>query len=128
METYSHILSIKIWDFSRSDSLNDNTLEEMIKTEFLEKEQIYKELKLNWRRKTVTLLEKVFYVGDIVIDSPISNDDLLLKITQQTISNINRKIHSNNLLTSDQSIMFKIMKPLITRIPLADGAGYICDF
>jgi hypothetical protein len=128
METYSHILSIKIWEFLKKDSLNDIVLVDMIKNEFLEKEQIYNGLKLHWRPKSLTPVEMAFYVGDIVIDSPINDDDLLLKLTQQTISGINRKMHEKKLLTSDQSILFKIMKPLTTRIPSADGAGFINDF
>jgi hypothetical protein len=128
METYSHILSIKIWDFLKKDSEHDIVLEDMIKTEFLEKEQTYNGLKLQWRRKFLTPVELVFYVGDIVIDSPFNSDELLLNVTRQMISGINRKMHEKNLLTSDQSIIFKIMKPLTSRIPLADGAGYIYDF
>ena len=128
METYSHILSIKVWDFLKRDSLNDIAFEDTVKTKFLEKEQNYNGIKLNWRRTTLTPLDKVFNIGDIVIDSPLSSDELLLKSTRETISEINKKMHETNLLTSDQSIIFKIMKPLTTRIPFADGAGYINDF
>jgi hypothetical protein len=101
METYSHILSIKILDFLSMESVNI-MLEDMIKTEFLEKKQIYNGIKLNWRRKVLTPLEKIFHIGDIVIDSPLSSDDLLLNITRQTIYKINRKMHENNLLSKDQ--------------------------
>ena len=128
METYSHMLSIKVWDFLKRDSVNDIIFDDMVKTKFMEKEQCYNGIKLNWRRTTLTPLDKVFNIGDIVIDSPLSSDELLLNLTQQTISDINRKMHEKNLLTSDQSVIFKIMKPLTTRIPLADGAGFINDF
>lgn len=124
---YTHILSIKILDFPNMESVNI-MLEDMIKTEFLEKKQLYNGIQISWRRKSLTPLEKIFHIGDIVIDSPLNSDDLLLNITRQTISEINRKMHENNLLSKDQSIIFKIMKPLTTRIPLADGAGYIYDF
>jgi len=46
--------------FLKRDSVNDIVFENMIKTKYLEKEQIYNGIKLNWRRTTLTPLDKVF--------------------------------------------------------------------
>ena len=56
------------------------------------------------------LNEKRYNIGYIVIYSPSSSDELLLNLTQHTISDIYRKMHEKNLLISIQSVIFKIMK------------------
>ncbi len=125
---YTHILSVRIWNQEAQYGIKDVNLEESIKSMFLEKEQTYNGVKILWRKKELTPLEKVFDKGDIVIDSPFGYDEILLAATRETFVEINKYMHEKKLLSRDYIATFTIMKPLTRRMPIADTAGYIDDF
>lgn len=125
---YTHILSVRIWNHEVQCDIKDVNLDNSIKTLFLEKEQTYNGVKIVWRKKELTPLEKAFDKGDIVIDSPFGYDEILLAATRETFIDINKYMHENKLLSEDYIATFTIMKPLTRRIPLVETAGYIYDF
>lgn len=124
-ENYSHILNIKVISNTSNLIVNDGILLEMIKGLFLEKEQIFNGIKLVWRKMEWTGMTRYFDVGDLVIDSVFNSDEIILESVRFTLSEINMKLQEKRLLFKDQQIIYKIVKPLVERIPLMDTIGII---
>jgi len=124
-ENYSHILNIKVISNTSNLIVNDDILLETIKGLFLQKEQIFNGIKLNWRRTVWKGMTKYFDVGDLVIDSVFSSDEIILESVQFTLLGINMILQEQGLLFKDQQIIFKIVKPLVERTPLMDTIGII---
>jgi len=124
-ENYSHILNIKVLSSVSGLIVNDENLLEMIKGLFLQKEQIFNGIKLNWKRRVWTGTNRYFDIGDLVIDSVFGADEIILENVRATLSEINLKLHGEGLLFKGQQIIFKLVKPLVERIPLVDTIGII---
>ena len=122
---YSHILNIKIISKSTSSIVNDEHLLETIKDLFLKKDQFFNDIKLHWRKIEWKGVNKYFDLGDIVIDSIFSADEILLYCVRNCLQDITKELHDKHLLSDDQIIIFKLMKPLVERIILPDTIGVI---
>lgn len=124
-ENYSHILNIKVISNTSNLTVNDDVLLEMIKGLFLQKEQIFNNIKIVWRRMEWKGMSKYFDIGDLVIDSLFGGDEIIIESVRFTLSEINMNLQEQGLLFRDQQIIFKIVKPLVERIPLMDTIGII---
>lgn len=124
-DNYSHILNIKIVSKSTTSLINDENLLETIKGLFLEREQYFNDIKLIWRRIEWKCINKYFDIGDIVIDSIFGVDEILLNCIRNCLQNISKELHDKGLLLNEQEIIFKIVKPLVNRIPLVGTIGII---
>ena len=120
MNNYTHILSIRLWNNKLQRAIKDNELEEYIKATFIEKEQLYNGIRIIWRKKNLTRLELAFNKGDIVIESPLGCDEILLNATREKFIEMNKYLHETQLLAEDLIATFTIMKPLSRRMPLLD--------
>jgi len=124
-DNYSHIVNIKI--ISKSDGLvlNDIHLLETIKGLFLQRDQYFNDVKLIWRKMEWKGVNKYFDIGDIVIDSAFGADEIIVFCVRRTLQDISKELHEKGLLFKGQEIIFKIVKPLVERIPLDDTIGII---
>jgi len=112
MNNYTHILSIRLWNNNLKIAIKNDELENCIKSIFIENEQIYNGVKIVWRKKELSPLEKAFNKGDIVIISSLECDEMLLNATREVFIDINNYLHDNKLLTKDSIATFTITKPL----------------
>ena len=122
---FSHILNIKVITTATNVISKDDHLLEMIKGIFLNKVQHFNGFKMFWRRTTWTGVNKHFDMGDIVIDSIFSIDEILVESVRRTLTEIEFDLHTNGLLFNSQKIIFNIVKPLSEKIPLVDTIGII---
>ena len=121
----SHILNIKVISMSSNTVVKDDHLLEMIKGIFLQKDQYFNGVKMIWRKIDWIGLYKYFDMGDIVIDSIFSIDEILVESVRIVLTEIEFELHEKGLLFNGQKIIFNIIKPLSERIPLVDTIGII---
>lgn len=124
-DNYSHILNIKIVSKSNGLVVNDIHLLETIKGLFLQRDQYFNDIKLIWRKVEWKGVNKYFDIGDIVIDSAFGADEIIMFYVRNTLQDISNELHEKGLLFKGQEIIFKIVKPLVDRIPLVDTIGII---
>ena len=115
-DNYSHILNIKIISKTTRLIINDEHLLETIKELFLQSEQYFNDIKLIWRRIKWKGINKYFDLGDIVIDSAFSIDQILLDSVKSCLQNITKELHEKGLLSNNQLIIFKLIKPLVENL------------
>lgn len=122
-DNYSHIVNIKI--VSNGLVLNDINLLETIKGLFLQREQHFNAVKLIWQKMEWKGVNKYFDIGDIVINSAFDTDEIIVFCVRRTLQDISKELREKGLLFKGQEIIFKIVKPLVERIPLDDTIGII---
>ncbi len=122
---FSHILCIKIWSDLIDSHTNYANIETKVKDEFLKKEQIYHNIPLEWRKIEWSNYDKVFSLGDLVINSPFGPDLPLVESVTSTIYELNQELHKSGRLSASERIIFKIVKPLVHRVPIPESVGFI---
>lgn len=119
---YSHILNIMVLNLESNSTTGFAQSVAYIK--FINKfvnEYEYYGVKLKWRKIDWTNIDKYFDLGDFVIDSPFSSDEIILEAVKQQITKIQNELYEENNLLLCQKIIFKIVKPLVKIIPLLDS-------
>lgn len=113
---YSHVLNIKIISKTTRLIINDENLLETIKELFLQKKQYFDNVKLVWRRIKWKGMNKYFDIGDIVIDSVFYTEQILLDCVRSCLQDITKELHNKGLLSTNQLIIFKLIKPLVENL------------
>ena len=124
-DNFSHILNVKVISIASHTIVNDCHLLEIIKDLFLNKDQYFNGVKLSWRRIEWTDLQKLFDIGDLVIDSVFSVDEMLSESVSKAFTEIKIELYNKKLMFNGQKIIFNLTKPLARRIPLVDTIGII---
>ena len=120
---YSHILNIKVFcsDSNSTSGFSQSIAYEKIANKFLNEENEYYGVKLKWRKIDWNNMDKFFELGDFVIDSPFGSDEIILEAVKQHLTKIQNELYEEKTLLPRQRIIFKIVKPLVNRIPLVDS-------
>jgi hypothetical protein len=97
---------------------NYGNIESVVNDIFLQKKHFYNDIELIWKKIEWSDLNKAFSLGNLVIESPFGSDQFILNSVRSSISEIDKELHENGKLNKNQKIIFKIVKPLVERIPL----------
>ncbi len=115
MSNYSHILSIKVLD-DNSRTI-DSDLTQTVKDQFLKEPCSHQGIPVVWRKIHTN---QFFDVGDIVTLTPFGEDKYIKLVVRNTIHNI-----QNSMNIPGKTILFNIVKPLVTRHVILDSFGTI---
>ncbi len=115
---YSHILNLKVWSETAAKVDQGSIIERIVRDSFLYREHVREGVKLMWFKKAWSFPESQFDLGDIVIDSPLPQDDQLLHYVETTVREIEANLRKDKLLFVHQRILFHMMKPLALNVRL----------
>lgn len=105
--TYSHVLSLKVWNRQTNATTDYANIESKVKALFLEREVHH-----GWE-KLVPTKASAFPLGDMGLQTnPDDSDTELLHRVCETMSRLNDDLHANRLLAEHQLVVFHLVKPL----------------
>ena len=122
---YSHIVIIKVWS-NTSESITDyGNIENFVKEYFLERTWSHKGINLNFKKINLSRVDKALGLSNIVIDNPFDSDEILLSAITNIINYIDKELHQIKRLNNNDTIIFKVIKPLIDRIKLDENIAIL---
>lgn len=104
--SYSHVLSIKVWNQATNTTTDYANICNKIKSKFLEREK-----EQGWFKLTST---GPFCGGDLAIQLENISDINIVQMVCDLISDFNNVLHAEGTLSQHQRIIFQLVKPLLT--------------
>jgi hypothetical protein len=128
---YTHILSIKVWSSGCNDITNYSNINRKIKdllldnsfTEVVNFNGIEHNITIKWGNPFWDEKIKHLIVGDFVANISYSHtyDTIIFKHTEMVLNKIEETLRKNNFITTNDKIIFNIVKPLSKNKPFVDN-------
>jgi len=128
---YTHILSIKVWSPGCKDITNYSNVNRKIKdllldnsfTEVVNFNGIEHNITIKWGNPFWDEKIKHLIVGDFIANISYSHtyDTIIFKHTEMVLNKIEETLIKNNFMSSNDKIIFNIVKPLSKAKPFIDN-------
>ena len=121
---YTHILSIQIWsDKIRQTTTHGNILNYVkdcitndIQTQELEYNGKPTLFSVKWNKTVWNTMMSALYNGDIVMNMPYMEDNIIYQHTTKMLQEIKEKLCKEKKINSEYDIIFSIVKPIVHNV------------